>query len=229
MTNPHEIFSSIREILSLHPEGLKMKDLASAVSINRNALAKYLGILHQEGKVSIRYIGKAKVFSISKRIPFSILAEVSPDYVLGIDRDLNCVAANTRFYEWAGCTPGEILGKRIGNLSIPVFQQSHISDLARNGISSVCEPVRVSSSRQNRDSIYEIRCRPVIFENCTNGSAVVIKDITDIETAATEISLIREKYQALTDAQSEVHRPFITGWYHNLCKSRVRKPCKNPR
>ena len=203
MTTPHEILSSIPGILSRHPEGLRMKDLAAEVGINRNAVAKYLGILHQEGQVDIRYIGKAKVFSIAKRIPFSILAEVSPDYVLGTDRNLNCVTANARFYEWGGCTPGEILGKHIGNLPIPLFQESRIPDLARNGIASVGDPVRVSSSWQNRESTYEIRCRPVIFENCTTGCGVVIKDITETETAAAEISLLREKYRALTDAQSE--------------------------
>jgi len=191
------------QTLSRHPEGLKMKDIAGALNLNRNAVAKYLGILHQQGQVDIRHIGKAKVFTVSKRVPFSILAEISPDYVIGTDRNLNCVAANTRFYEWAGCTPEDIFGKHIDNLSVPVFQRSQIVDLARNGISSACEPVRISCSLQNRDYIYEIRCMPVIFEDCATGSAVIIKDITTSETAAEAISLLEERYRAIADTQSE--------------------------
>ena len=226
MTDSHEILSSLLGILSRHPEGLRVKDLAGAVGMNRNAVAKYLGILHQQGRVDIRCIGKAKLFSVSQRIPFSILTEVIPDFILGVDRNLNCAGANSRFYEWVGCTPAEILGKHIENLPTSLFQRPQLSDLARNGISSVCEPVRVSSSWQNRERIFEIQCRPVIFENGTTGSAIIIKDITDTETAAAEISIRGEKYQALADAQSEyiIHSsPDGTITYANSAFSKLAK------
>ena len=92
MNDTQEILSSILRILSQHPEGLMMKNLADALSLNRNAVAKYMDILFQQGKVDIHYMGKAKVITVSKRAPFSLLAELSSDYIVGINRNLNCIA-----------------------------------------------------------------------------------------------------------------------------------------
>jgi PAS domain S-box-containing protein len=203
MDATYKILSSIIQNLSQHPEGLMMKDLAGALSLNRNAVAKYVGILYQQGQIDLRHVGKAKVFTISKRIPFSILAELSPDYIVGFNRNMSCAAANTRFYEWSGCTPEDILGKHFGSLAVPVLHQPQIADLAKTGISSVCEPLRVSCTFRNKDVIYEIRCQPVIFGDSTSGSALIIKDITNSETTAAEISLLEQRYRALADAQSE--------------------------
>ncbi|MCK9630863.1 MAG: PAS domain S-box protein [Methanoregula sp.] len=198
-----EHLSSIIRILSDHPEGRMMKDLAAELCLNRNAMAKYLGILFQQGKVDIHHIGKAKVFTISKRVPFPVLAELSSDYVVGINRNMNCVDANTPFYAWTGSTPEEILGRPIQNLAGPVFQRSLIGDMAKTGISSTCEPVRISCTQKNRDYIYEIRSIPVVFGDCTTGCAVLIKDITDRETVEEKITLLEERYRSLASAQSE--------------------------
>nr|WP_320160747.1 PAS domain S-box protein [uncultured Methanoregula sp.] len=180
-----------------------MKNLADALSLNRNAVAKYMDILFQQGKVDIHYMGKAKVITVSKRAPFSLLAELSSDYIVGINRNLNCIDANSRFYAWAGITPEEISGKRIDNLPVPVFQHSQIMDLARNGISSVCDPVRITCSSQQGNGIYEIQCRPVVFGDGTTGCALIIRDITERETAQSRIFLLEERYRALVGTQSE--------------------------
>jgi PAS domain S-box-containing protein len=203
MDHSQEHLSLIIQILSDHPEGRMMKDLAQALQMNRNAMAKYMAILFQQGKVDIRHIGKAKIFTLSKRIPFTILTEISSDYIIGIDRNLHCVDANTPFYTWAGCTPTELLGKPLRNLPGPLFQRSLIVDLARSGISSVSEPVKISCSLQNTDYVYEIRSIPAVFSDYTTGSAILIKDITYSETAAKKISLLEERYRALISAQSE--------------------------
>jgi PAS domain S-box-containing protein len=204
MQTTYENLSSIVRILSEHPEGRMMKDLTAALCLNRNAVAKYVEILFQQGKIDIRQIGRAKIITLSKRIPFSILSEISPDYIIGTDRNLICADANARFYAWTGCTPIEILGKPIQNLPVPLFQRSPVADLARTGISSPCEPVKISCKLQSGEFFYEIRSIPVVFGDYTTGSAVLIKDITHSETAAKTISILEERYRALTGTQSEV-------------------------
>ncbi|MCK9579918.1 MAG: PAS domain S-box protein [Methanoregula sp.] len=203
MHSINEILSSIIQILSRYPEGRMMKDLAAELDLNRNAVAKYTGILFQQGRVDIRYIGRAKIFTLSKRIPFSILTEISPDYIISTDRNLHCVDANARFSAWAGCTTGEIRGKPIQSLPVPLFQRTMITDLVRAGISAISDPVRISLTLQNREYFYEIQSVPVVFSDCTTGSALIIKDITDSETVAEKIFILEERYRALTGAQSE--------------------------
>ena len=204
MTDPSEYPSLILQLLTRAPEGMIMKDIAGALSLNRNAVAKYLGILYQQGQVDVRYIGKAKVFTVSKRVPFSLLLELSADAILGVNRNMACVHANARFCDWAGQTPEQVLGKPVGGiLSHPVMEQVQIMDMIRAGISTGAGPERVSVTYQNRDFFYKIRCIPVVFVDGTTGCAVVISDITEKETSAARISLLEQQCSSLSNAQHE--------------------------
>jgi len=53
----------ILELLSTHPEGISIREIASMLGINRNSAAKYLDMLHMQGIVSVRKFGAAKIYS----------------------------------------------------------------------------------------------------------------------------------------------------------------------
>jgi len=203
MRNSQDHLASLLRILSHHPEGLMVKDIATALRLNRNATAQYLRILLQQGRVELRYIGKAKIFAVSKRAPFELLAEMCPDYMIGIDRNLHAVDANAGFYSWAGCAKEEILGRPIRSLPVPLFQQNGLEDMARAGFSSAGEPVKLTCLKQDQKEFYIIRSIPVVYPGYTTGSALHIRDITLSETAGEKIALLEERYRALADAQTE--------------------------
>lgn len=203
MPDTQDHLTSIVRVLSTHPEGLMVKNIAAALGLNRNATAQYLGILLHQGKVGLRHIGKAKVFALSKRAPFELLAEICPDYLIGIDRNLHAVDANAGFYAWSGCTREDINAKPIRSLPVPLLQQNVPEELARAGFSSFTDMVKLTCPKQDLLEHYEIRSIPVVFPDNTTGSALLIKDITFLETATETIALLEERYQALAEAQTE--------------------------
>jgi len=198
-----EIFSLITRLLSCHPEGLCIREIRQTLDISRNTASKYLEILHKNGQVDIRILGKAKIFFLSKRVPFSILSEISSDPVIGINRNFTCIAANTLFYKWIGYSPEEILGKPLGALPHPVIQNCFAVISSAENDFFVGNPGRVPCTIKDRDLIYEIRYLPVIFADSNTGSAILIKDITRNETAEAEIAVLKQKYLALADSQKE--------------------------
>jgi len=198
-----EVFSSITRLLSSHPEGLYIKEIWQALNISRNTVSKYLEILHKNGQVDIRILGKAKIFYLSKRTPFLVLAEVSSDPVIGVNRNFACVAANTLFYQWADCTPKEILGKPLGAVPHPVVQSCFTATPADDNEFFIGDPGHVSCTIKYRGSIYEIRYLPVIFADSSTGSAIVIKDITRDETSKARILHLEQEYRALAESQKE--------------------------
>lgn len=203
MTSSTDILSSIIEILSQHQEGMQMKDLAEAVHLNRNAIAKYLGILHQKGQVDLRQIGKAKIFTVSRRFPFSVLSEINLDSVIGFDKNLRCIHANTACLKMIDCSLEEIINKPINGIMFPLFQDPSIVDIVNNGFSSIGQPVRISCKIKENLQIFEIRGIPVVFNNCVTGSAIIIKEITSITSAQDEIAHLKELYKAVTETQTE--------------------------
>ncbi|WP_292369335.1 PAS domain S-box protein [Methanoregula sp. UBA64] len=198
-----EVFSSITRLLSSHPEGLYIKEIWQALNISRNTVSKYLEILHKNGQVDIRILGKAKIFYLSKRTPFLVLAEISSDPVIGVNRNFACVAANTLFYKWVDCTPEEILGKPLGALAHPVVQSCFTAAPVDDNGFFIGDPGHSASTVKYRGSIYDIRYLPVIFADSSTGSAIVIKDITRDETAKARILHLEQEYRALAESQNE--------------------------
>lgn len=203
MHNLQDNLASILRILSPHPEGMMVKDIAAALGMNRNTTAQYLRILFQQGRLDLRYLGKAKIFVVSKRAPFELLAEMCPEYMIGINRNLCAVDANAGFYAWAGCVKEEIAGHPIRSLPVPLFQQNAVEDLAKTGFSAVGEPVKFTCVKEDKKEHYTIRSIPVVYPDYTTGSALHIQDITLAETAGNEIALLEERYRALTNVQTE--------------------------
>jgi len=178
MSAPPDYLSLIIWTLSQHAEGLKVKDIAAAVHLNRNAVAKYLGILHQQGQVDVCNRGKAKIYTISRRVPYAVLAEISLDCLLGLDRGQRCVVANALFYSWTGLTPGDLLGKPLSSLPGPVLNDMRLEELAKAGLLSRGEPIRMQYTRRGQCGILEIQSLPVIFGNGSTGSALSIREIS---------------------------------------------------
>ena len=78
--------SRIRALLKAHPHGLTVTDIAKKIDINRNSIAKYLDILLISGQVEKRVVGKAKVYSLSHRVPISAILSLSSDAIVIIDQ-----------------------------------------------------------------------------------------------------------------------------------------------
>ncbi|NLV25631.1 MAG: hypothetical protein GXY48_00445 [Methanomicrobiales archaeon] len=62
MSEVQEAYSAILKSLKTSPRGLTITDISKKIRKGRNYTAKYLDVLHAEGKVEARQVGSAKVY-----------------------------------------------------------------------------------------------------------------------------------------------------------------------
>jgi Mn-dependent DtxR family transcriptional regulator len=63
----------IKNILKSSTHGMSITEIAHALNKNQHSVGRYLDILHVSGHVEMRMYGKAKVYSLSSRVPLNTL------------------------------------------------------------------------------------------------------------------------------------------------------------
>src|SRR5512136_1541085 len=97
MEDQADEISRIRTILIENPKGLTTEEIAKKLPLNRTSTAKYLNTLLISGQAEMRTFGRAKVFTLSQRIPFSQMLNLSSDLLIVLDHDLTIMQVNDPF------------------------------------------------------------------------------------------------------------------------------------
>ena len=77
----------IRDLLKEHPKGMTIEEISRLLPLNRTSTAKYLNTLLISGQADMRTYGRAKVFSLTQRVPLSNLMSLSSELILVLDRE----------------------------------------------------------------------------------------------------------------------------------------------
>ena len=87
----------IRDILKQAPHGMSVTEIARALNKNNHSVGRYMDNLLVSGQVEMRLYGKAKVFTLSSRVPMDSLMGGTEDLILVLDRDNRIVRINDQF------------------------------------------------------------------------------------------------------------------------------------
>jgi len=92
-----------------NPKGLTIDNIAKKLSSNRTSPAKYLNTLLISGQAEMRTFGRAKVFTLSQRVPLFQLQMLTPcsltlssDLLLVLDQHLAIYQVNEPFIKLFG-------------------------------------------------------------------------------------------------------------------------------
>jgi len=92
----HEL-SLIKDLLKKNPEGMSVTDISKALNKNKNTIGRYLDILLISGHVDMRTYGKAKVFTLSQRLPLSAMLSYSNELIMVLDNESRIIDVNDNF------------------------------------------------------------------------------------------------------------------------------------
>ena len=84
----------IKEILREHPKGMKVTQIAAAMDMNRNSVAKYLDILLMTHQVEMLPYGMSKIYRLSRRTGIPTVLDASPDLIVMLDTSLRVIQVN---------------------------------------------------------------------------------------------------------------------------------------
>jgi PAS domain S-box-containing protein len=181
MEDQADEISRIRKILLDNPKGSTIEDVAKKLPLNRTSTAKYLNTLLISGQAEMRTFGRAKVFTLSHRVPFSQMLNLSSDLLLVLDHNLIIHQVNEPFIKLFGLSRERLVG-------VPVTHSPVNSWLSENNVSLIMEASRGTEHIKidrieidGQEYFFKIKLIPLVFDQGGQGLAVILEDITELK------------------------------------------------
>ena len=95
---------------------MNIKEIASAIGMSRNSVAKYLDVLTATGQLDVRQIGNAKLYYLSHRVPVKDLLQITHEMIVMLDGYMRIVQASDSFIAFIGCSREQVQGSRLSRL-----------------------------------------------------------------------------------------------------------------
>jgi len=176
-----DIISRIREILREHPKGLTIEEIAKTLPLNRTSTAKYLNTLLISGQAELNIYGRAKVFTLSQRVPFSQMLNLSSDLMLVLDHNLLIRQVNEPFLHLFGISREALLGLKIDNSPLKQYFPVADFDLAGTAQTGMEHTKMDRIEIGGRPFFFRIKMIPVVFDQGEKGIAVILEDLTELK------------------------------------------------
>ncbi|HVP94000.1 MAG TPA: PAS domain-containing protein [Methanoregulaceae archaeon] len=181
ITQMEDEVARIRNILKDHPKGMTIEEISRLLPLNRTSTAKYLNTLLISGQAEMRTYGRAKVFSLTQRVPLSRLMSLSSDLILILDREQTVTYINDGFLEFFDQERENLTGKRMDQTSLPYYLSPEI--LA--GIQRALEGKESSREQdiriRDQDYYFITKLIPMVFDEGSGGVAIILEDITELK------------------------------------------------
>ena len=184
----------IRDILKEHPKGMTIEEISRILPLNRTSTAKYLNTLLISGQADMRTYGRAKVFSLTQRVPLSNLMSLSSELILILDREQTISYVNDQFLQVFHLKRPEITGKKIEQTKISYYLSPmtlKTMNSAFEGKESVGE---LHIKIRDHDYYFISKMVPMVFDNGSGGLAIILEDITQLKEYQLHLeSLVEER------------------------------------
>jgi PAS domain S-box-containing protein len=193
MEDQADELSRIRTILSNNPKGSTIEEIAKKLPLNRTSTAKYLNTLLISGQAEMRTFGRAKVFTLSQRVPFSQMINLSSDLLLVLDQNLIINQVNEPFTRLSGLSRESLIG-------LPLNRSPFTPYVSEKNMSLIIEAVR-GTEHTHIDRIeingqgyfFKIKLIPLVFDQGGQGLAVILEDITELKKYQQHLEQLVEK------------------------------------
>jgi PAS domain S-box-containing protein len=178
MPEGEDASAAILKALKYNPRGLTVTDVSKKVGNHRNSIGKQLEIMRAEGKVEVRQVGSARVYSLAQRVPLSAFLCFTKNLILIVDQDLNVVQANDQYLGLSGFTKQEIIGRNLREGELPIVSTPEALGVVEStGKQQVITELRSGTGRN--EMYYKMEVIPTTFEEGEPGLTLLFEDITE--------------------------------------------------
>ena len=229
MKGYERIAVQITNLLRARPRGLTITDISQALHLNRNSVAKYLEILVTAGQVDKQRIGRAKIYSISQRVPVSAMLNLSSDMILILDEDSRIWYVNDNLLAFEGRSRQDLIGKGLSETGLAILLDPEIAARLSKPLDDQEYQKEVRIDRGTDPSFFTISLISTIFENGSRGITVIIEDITERKRAEQSLLDHLRLFQELIDrVPTPVFYKDLQGFYIG-CNRAFEEYTRHPR
>jgi PAS domain S-box-containing protein len=193
----HEL-SLIKDLLKKNPEGMSVTDISKALNKNKNTIGRYLDILLISGHVDMRTYGKAKVFTLSQRLPLSAMLSYSNELIMVLDNESRIIDVNDNFLALLNLSRKDTLGKNITYLSPPDVDVHELLETITTGFKENEDTITFRVKDQG-ERIFKQKSVPTVFEDGRKGFTLILEDITKQVLAEREIREREERFRMMAE------------------------------
>jgi|GEM_PF-1343426 len=176
-----EEISRIRTILKENPKGITIEEISRKLPLNRTSTAKYLNTLLISGQAEMRTFGRAKVFTLSQRVPFSQMLNLSSDLLLVVDQNLSVIQVNEPFAKVFGLSPEILIGTPIENSSLLPELSKKYTTLIKDSLAGNEHISLDQFLIHDQEFYFKIKFIPIVFDEGARGLALILEDITELK------------------------------------------------
>ncbi|MCT8338021.1 PAS domain S-box protein [Methanoculleus sp. Afa-1] len=178
MQEEHDLPARILRALRFRPKGMTITEVAKQLGVTRNSVSKHLEIFLIAGKVDVRQIGNAKLYSLAQRVPISAFLCFTKNLILILDNDQRIVQVNDQCLRHLRQSKDDLIGRTIREAALPVVSTPEalavIDELERE---QVVADIRYA--REDGEFFYQMQAIPTTFEDGEKGCTLVLEDITE--------------------------------------------------
>lgn len=203
MDNTHYYISRITGILRNNQTGMTISDIASNLSMSRNTIGKYIEMMYLSGMVDIRAAGKAKIFSLSKRIPITTLLNYLSPAVIQTDDSYRVQNANISAAEFLETDLQQLTGRNIMDLLTIQGLKQEMRVRVLSPERPVVFATDIELTRTDRKRLIWMTVADVVMYDGQKGHFFVIEDVNEWKEAEESKTRYHTLFHALADETDE--------------------------
>jgi len=176
----------IKEFLEgRHPKRMSISAISRELGLRRSSVSKYLNMLQLTGDVEMVPFGKSKQFTISQRVPYNAIFDVSPSGILILDSRGHVEMANKKFIaDFEIDSVNKIIGCNICELRLKIFSDPAIQKNIRRLFSGTLYIKEMQYIEEKTNQVYYLKFLPTVsgqggqhvLINVENITSQVLKD-----------------------------------------------------
>jgi len=176
---------------------MTVTEIAQAVKMNRHSVAKYLDMLVIAGHIDMKTFGSSKVFYPSRRMPMSAVLNVSSDFIVVLDEDMNVVNVNDRFLEFEHIQRQDVLNRSIINSSFPMSFNPSIIPYIKDALKGAESNIEAALQKNGDILSFNVRFIPTVFDDTAQGVTLFFEDITARKEAEAALKESEERFRVI--------------------------------
>jgi len=172
------IIREIQQMLAKNRQGMTISDISKTLGVNRTLVLNILSLLVGRGEISMRSFGRAKVYTLSSKIPVARLLSLSSDLFLIVDEDLFIEDFNDPFASFFKIKADDVKGANIQYTSIPELFSHDIIQALQDAAGGTRRIFEDYVGLDGNEFFFRVSCIPVQETDFSTKVALVLHDLT---------------------------------------------------
>lgn len=192
-------YSQIVDTLKLNPRGMSLKQISTAVGMNRISVARYLDVLRTSGQVEMVPYGQTKLFFLSRSAPIQALLDFSSDYVVLLSPDFRIVQINKKFLDFFENNAEDLVGKALGSVFYSIAEDIPIEKMVEQSLSGQQINREIRILKDEEEFYFKVKVVPTVFYDGSPGTTIIFNDITEYKRSIAALMESQDKYISLIE------------------------------